>query len=94
VLGQYCAKDVRAETPSGKGGNENVGVETNSRETALTTSSSVRKPRASAKGITWRRTCSNWRTASWLRSANQVAGDSTPHRDHSTFRQCRLMNPS
>lgn len=72
VLGQDGADDVRAQSSSGEGGHEDVGVEEDLHDTALNTSSSVRSPFASAKGATRSRSCSKSSMASCLRRASRA----------------------
>ena len=52
-------KDIGAEAARGKSGDENIRIQTNPQEIALKISSSVRNPRASAKGSTLRLASSN-----------------------------------
>jgi hypothetical protein len=64
VFRQDEAKDVSGKSAGGQCADQNVGVEEDPHETSRKTSSSVRYPRASAKGMIWRRTFSNRRRAS------------------------------
>ena len=72
VLSQHDVEDVCAQSSGRKRTHEYVGIESDLHETSLNTSSSVRYPRASAKGITRRRRSSNWANASWRRTASRT----------------------
>jgi len=59
VLRENGAKHVGTQAARGKGCDEDIGVEADPHETERNTSSSVRYPRASAKGMRERRASSN-----------------------------------
>lgn len=66
------SNDIGTEPAGGKPAHENIGVEKDPHDTALKTSSSVRKPRASAKGMALWRSCSNVINESCRRSASRT----------------------
>jgi len=72
VFGYDHRDNVGADTSSGKGTDEHVRVQKNPQETSRKTSSSVRYPAASAKGIIRLRRSSNCETASWRRRASRT----------------------
>ncbi len=64
------SNEIGTEPARGKTADQDIGIEKDFHDTALKTSSSVRKPRASAKGIALWRSCSNVINESWRRSAS------------------------
>ena len=64
VAGQDLANEVGTKAARGKSAHDHIRIEKDSQETALNTSSSVRKPRASANGFARARSWSKAATAS------------------------------
>jgi hypothetical protein len=65
VVGDHEVKNVRAESTRSECAHQYIRVRKNPHETSRKTSSSVKYPLDSAKGITFRRNCSNCINASW-----------------------------
>jgi hypothetical protein len=72
VLCEDNSNDIGTEPARRKPADENIGIEKDLHDTALKTSSSVRKPRASAKGMALWRSCSNVINESCRRSASRT----------------------
>ena len=72
VLRERGSEDVGADSSGGNGRGKDVRVEEDPHDTSRKTSSSVRYPWASAKGMIRRRSPSNWESASWRRSASRT----------------------
>jgi len=72
VLCEDESNEIGTESARCKPADENIGIEKDLHDTALKTSSSVRKPRASAKGMALWRSCSNVINASCRRSASRT----------------------
>jgi hypothetical protein len=72
VLCENESNDIGTEPARRKPADENIGIEKDLHDTALKMSSSVRKPRASAKGMALWRSCSNVIKASCRRSASRT----------------------
>jgi hypothetical protein len=64
--------NIGTETSRGKSADKDIGIEKDPHDTVLNTSSSVRKPRASAKGIALWRSCSKVIKDNWRRSASRT----------------------
>lgn len=75
VLGENQTIDVSREASGGEGADQNVGVERDLQETSRKTSSSVRKPRASANGMAISRCFSNAISASCRFSASRMISE-------------------
>jgi hypothetical protein len=65
-------ENVIAKAAGVKGASKNIGVEEHFQDTTLNTSSSVKKPRASANGMARRRSCWKRRTARWRLKASRI----------------------
>lgn len=72
MLGEDHGRYVSADPAGGEGADQDVGVEGDPQETSRNTSSSVRYPAASAKGIMRLRRSSNCARASWRRRASRT----------------------
>ena len=59
MFGKNSTEDIRAQAPGHNRANDDVCVQEDSHETSRNTSSSVRYPRASAKGMSFFRSASN-----------------------------------
>lgn len=72
VLREGSSEDVGADSSGGNGRGQDVCVEEDPHDTSRKTSSSVRYPWASAKGMIPRRSSSNWESANCRRSASRT----------------------
>jgi hypothetical protein len=72
MLGQHEVENVCAQSSRRDGAHKDVGIESDSHETSRNTSSSVRYPLASARGIILRRRSWNWTSDNWRRTASRT----------------------
>src|SRR3982751_6042985 len=72
VFVQADGHKLLAEATRGEGGQENIGVQDDLHETALKTSSSVRKPCASARGRVCLRKARNCSAATYRRNESRT----------------------